>query len=349
MLHIRPLPEWDGFTPQWIEASGAHWLSKGAAIYRAGALGAPPGHVATVPTPKWKRALCRLPYVERVLRFSVYNLIPRSDGSLFVTFAKSLFVWQDGIWHQIEGLAHPFRVLRGCAAQDGNGTIYFGAYFSNADRASKVEIYAIEPGSTRAETVRTFQPGQVRHVHGIHTDPVTGALWSLTGDLPDECRIERSKDGFASTEMIGTGDESWRGIHPQFTQDAIYYATDAEFDQNHIYRIDRASGARTPVTQIDGPSYYGATVGDHVVFATTAELCPSQKGKDAQLWAIGPDGAPQNLRAWRKDLFANRRLMQLGQAGIVQFASSEGPVTEMPFTGTGLKGLNNRMFVLSSA
>jgi len=252
-MQIAPLSTWNGLTPQWIGVDGRHWLSRGPEIYRAEGLGETARHLATVPDGGWKRRVWRLPLAERLLRYSVYNLIPRSDGSLFVSFDRGLWIW-DGDWHQVTGLARACRVLRGCVAKTPDGAIWFGEYFPNRDRSAAVHIYTLPAGEKRARIVHTFAAGEVRHVHGVHWDPVAGELWSLTGDLPGECRVQRSPDGFATLHMVGTGDESWRGIYPIFAERAVYYATDAEFAANHIYRIDRASWRRDAVGEIDGPS-----------------------------------------------------------------------------------------------
>ena len=91
------------------------------------------------------------------------------------------------------------------------------------------------------------------------------------------------------------------------------------------------------MTAIDGPSYYGGRVGENILYATTAELCPSQKAKDAVLWATDTDGRPSRLARWRKDLFGIREIVRWFQPGLVLFPS--GAVADaIPFTGSGLVG-----------
>jgi len=108
----------------------------------------------------------------------------------------------------------------------------------------------------------------------------------MTGDLPHECQILKSIDQFNTLDLVGGGDESWRSISPLFTERSIFYATDSEFDQNSIYRIDRVSGERTLVTTIDGPVYYSTSIGHDLFFAVTAENCPSQTSPHASIWHI---------------------------------------------------------------
>ena len=343
---IERLRAWDGFAPHWVEADGSYWLSRREKIFRAASLGAKPEYCASVPAPSLKSLISRLPYAERALRFSVYNIVPRPDGSVFVTFGRSFYTYHDGHWTEVTGTVRPCRVLRGTAAVVPSGDIYFGEYFDNPDRSDEVHVFRIPAGSSEAECVHTFQPGEVRHVHGLHFDPIGQSVWLLTGDLPNECRILETADGFQSVQTVGAGDESWRGISPCFRRDAIFYATDAQFEQNYIYRIDRACRERTPVTEIDGPSYYSAQFGNHVVFCTTAELCPSQKEGSAAMWLVDPAGSANAVGSWQKDLFRSHRLADIFQYGIIQLPYGNLSDAALPFTGTGLRGLNRRMFVL---
>jgi len=346
MIRIEPLAVWDGYTPEWIEGGGAVWLSRGDAIYRAGRLGAAPRRIARAPIEAWRRLATRFDLFKRAFRLAFYSVVPRGDGSLFIAFDRSLLVYQDGEWRRVEGLARPFRILRGCCALANDGSIYFGEYFNNADRGAHVHVYRLPPASHRAEIVHSFAPGEIRHVHGIYLDPVTDHLWICAGDLPSECRVLRSRDRFRSLETVGNGDESWRAVKVLFTDTAIYYATDSEFAPNYIYRIRRDDFVRERVAEIDGPFYYSTDVGGGLAFATTAELCPSQKRPEAVIWSIEEDGAVRDLARYRKDLFALRQLVPYFQAGIVQFPSGRSRAAAAPFSGSGLVGLNSRMFML---
>lgn len=349
MFSVRRIPSWDGLVPEWVEAGGTTWLSRGPRIFRADGIGAEPQPVAQVPLPAWKSALSANAYARRLLRLSCYNVMPLTDGRLFVSFDKSVLIFERSRWTEVGGLARPSRILRGGCALTPDGDLFFGEYFSNADRTSTVHVYRLAVGETEARIVRTFAPGEIRHVHGIHYDELDGALWLFAGDHPAECRIIKTHDQFKSIDVVGAGDESWRAIHPVFTPDAVYYATDSEYQRNFIYRVDRASGQRNAITEIDGPSYYGAQVRGRPVFATTVELCPSQRGKDAVIWAIDGKDRAAPIQRFRKDLFASRALIPTFQVGLVMFAATNARLSECPFTGSGLIGLDRRMFAIRTA
>lgn len=339
---LARFPAWDGFVPEWIDERGSVWLSRSNVVYRASKYGAAPERVGAVPISSVKALLARSSYAQRLLRLSFYNVVPLANGRIFATYGHELFVLEGNKAHAITGVRRPFRVLRGGCAVTPSGDIFFGEYFPNRDRAEPVAIYRIGAGTAKAEVVFEFAPGEVRHVHSVRFDAVTGDLWTCTGDLPSECRVLRTSDSFGSLQTVGSGDETWRAISPQFTKEAVFYATDSEFADNAIYRIDRTTNARTTVCEIDGPSYYGAQCKDLVLFATTAELCPSQKEKAAALWAIDESGAVR-VRSWAKDLWGLKPLVGVFQPGVVQFPS--GAASDIAiFTGSGLRNLRGRMF-----
>src|SRR5262249_22724453 len=154
---------------------------------------------------------------QRLLRFLFYNVLRIEDGAVFVTFDKQAGIHEEGRFHLLEGLVKPCRVLRGACALDRNGTVYFGEYLLNPERGP-VLVYRRERGTRRVEVVHPFPAGSVRHVHGIYHDPYTGSLWCVTGDGASECRMLRTRDGFATLEEIGAGDETWRCVSLLFTQ-----------------------------------------------------------------------------------------------------------------------------------
>ncbi len=300
-------------------------------------------HAGTVPAPLWKQAAASLRLGQRLLRFMAYNALPLPDGSLFVTFGKRYGILSGGDFHSIGGIEKPGRALRGACAQGRDGMIYFGEYITGRKRVP-ISVYACGTGSKCAGTVHKFEVGEVRHVHGIYCDPYTGDLWCLTGDLPEECRIIKTSDYFKSMEIIGSGDETWRAVSVQFRKDAVYYATDAEFGANYIYRIDRKTCRRDMLTRVDGPVYYSRSVGDDLLFCVTAELCPSQKGTEATLWHVDPDDNVNKVYSVGKDLFAYKKFVKFFLPGLLNFPAGPGLDHETYFNAAALRGIDNMTF-----
>ena len=188
--------------------------------------------------------------------------------------------------------------------------------------------------------VHVFPAGTVCHVHGVYSDPYAAGLWCTTGDRGSECRISMTTDQFQTLETVGGGDESWRCVSLQFTQEGIYYASDAEFQQNYIYRIDRQSGKRSVLTEIEGPVYYSHATGQDLFFGVSAELCPSQQGRSAVLWCVSDQQKCSRLLAFEKDRLSVKYFL----TGAFYFPCGPGLADEFFFHGIALRGADNRTF-----
>lgn len=337
---VEAVPALHGYAVEWLEP-GRAFLSRKNRIYRATTPTGKRELVGTVTAPSWQRLVSGTRLGQRLLRFMAYNVVPFPDGTIFVTFAKQVGVFSGGSYRTLHGMSRPCRVLRRGCAPAPDGSVYWGEYISNENRGS-ITIYRYRPGTERAEVVHAFEPGEVRHVHGIYTDPYTNALWCVVGDRPHECRILRTHDGFKTLETIGQGDETWRTVSLLFTRDAVYYASDAEFRANQIYRLDRRTGKRETLGEVDGPVFYSLAMGEDLFFASTAELCPSQEKPQATLWHVVPSGEVKPVFSRRKDLFRLHAMTVLFMMGTLHFPAGPGLDGETYISGVGLQGLDNR-------
>jgi len=330
----RERQEWRGFTVEWMDQERV-LLSRRNALFEAASLEESPRLLGRVDMPLWRAAVSRVRLGQRLLRSMFYNAVPLDDGRVFVTFNCQAGFIEDGRYCAVEGFHRPCRVLRKAVAKDTKGDLFFGEYLSNAERGP-MRIYRLAAGSSQLEVVYTFAAGAIRHIHGIYFDPVGDALWCLTGDLGEEARILRSCDGFQTVELVGSGDESWRAVSAVFTAEAIFYAMDAEFTQNKLFRLDRTSGERREIGDVDGPVYYSHQCGSELFFAVTAELCPSQVGKSATLWRLdGEDLSP--LMSFEKDAWS-RYLMY----GTLHLPAGPGRDDSFALHGVSLNGAGNR-------
>src|SRR5207247_9039815 len=137
--------------------------------------------------------------------------------------------------------------------------------------------------------------------------------------------------GVNTFEVIGGGNETRRCVILLFTDESLYYATDAEFRQNSIYRMDRKSGARLVVQEVDGPVYYSASVRNDLFFAVAAELCPSQTSPSTTLWNIEPAGVCTQIASFRKDSLPVKFFL----AGNLSFPQGPGLPGQLLFHGVG--------------
>jgi len=330
-------------TCEYIGPEGVFW-SRGAHILRSDTLDGPLTSVARIPRPFARRMLGQLRLGRRLARETVYVLLPLSDGSLFFSFGQDVGFIRDGKVELIQGRARRHRILRGGAARLPDGSIVFGEYFDNADREA-VRLYRVVPGVAQAQEVYQFAAGEVRHIHSVTWDALTGRAVVSAGDIDDECRIVAFTPDFQTAEVLGIGTEDWRTISPQFSKDAIYYGTDAQYAQNRLFRYDRTTQNLTPLADVNGPVFYSVSVADGWVFGTSAELCPSQTSPEAILYHIADQTNDVTILArfpkdrWSKYYF---------QFGILNFPEISGETSVIPVSGTALKGLDGQFVQLKS-
>lgn len=344
-------PSLKGFVLEWAEP-GFFILSKRNRLYTTKSLDERFSELVEFPAPLWKETLSKARIAQRFFRFMFYNVVRSSAGALFITFHNRVGVYSDGRFRTIDGLIRPARVLRSACAVDDEKRIFFGEYRWNNERGP-VHIYKYVPGAERLEVACTFSPGEIRHIHGVYYDPFEGHLYCTTGDRGAECRIVRSRDGFKTVETVGAGDETWRSVSLLFTKDAIYYGTDAEFEQNRIYRLDRFSGKREPLADVEGPIYYSYQCDDDLFFVVTAEICDIQKGHQVIMWHLAKDRRCSRVAIFDKDLVPSSGFQKLSNLlvmgfmpGILHFPQGPGIKDRVYFHAIGLKNADNRMFLL---
>ena len=327
-----------GFAAEWTEP-GIHLFTRGEKLYQTTSLEQPSlEYLGAFPTPSWRRHCSTLRPIQRMLRGFFYNVVPIANNEIFLSYGRDIGIYRDGNIRLLNGLVRKCRILRSACAKDANGDIYFGEYFNNPDRES-LNIYKYDVRSSRLNVVYQFSPGAVRHIHAIYFDPFDNCLWCLTGDLPGECRILRSFDGFSTLEDVGQGDETWRAVSLLFTKEAIYYGMDAEYQKNHVYRWDRKTQKRLDLGQVDGPIYYSTKCESNLFFGVTAEKCPSQLSQAATLWCIEDGHSLFKIKSYEKDFYNYRYFMN----GTIHFPQGRHS-DEILFNGVGLKGADNRTF-----
>ncbi len=329
-----------GYTIEWVEPN--HFvLSRREKLYEASSLDDNFTRLGSFPCGFWKKKVTRLRLFQRLFRHMYYNVVKLSERSLFLTFGRSIGLYSGGNIQLLKGLVRPCRVLRSGCAVDEDGVVFLGEYLDNKER-NPIHIYKYTKESIQLEVIYTFPSNSIRHVHGIYHDPHTKDLWCATGDNGSECRILRTADSFRHLEVVGEGDESWRCVGLLFSDTAVCYATDSEFQQNKIYRIDRKTGKRNELTNIEGLVYYSCALGNDLFFGVTAELRPGQKGsvhkgRAASLWHVSADGKTSRIFSSEKDHLSAKYFMP----GTLHFPQGPGLSTMFYFHCVGLKGDDN--------
>jgi hypothetical protein len=336
---VEEIPDLKGYTVEWAE-NGNYFLSRRNVVYHSADLKPPFTKITSIGTEFWRRLAAYPRLGQRLLRFMVTNILPLKNGDLFVTFDKSVGVIQKRHYTELKGMFRPCRVLRGAAAVDQNGDVFFGEYLANPDRG-EMRIYRYKPASRILEAAYVFGAGSIRHIHGLYFDPITNALFCLTGDDDQECRILRSSDGCRTFEVVGEGDESWRAVSVLFKQNSFYYGTDAEFRTNHLYQVDRESLERRIMGEVSGTAFYSKSIDRDLFFTTTAENAPSQKENVAALWHVDQNGNCIELAKYEKDKW-HKALFGFGTIHLPNMGNN---LDRLYFHLVGVEG-DNRCFVI---
>ena len=339
---VETIPELRGYAVEWAEA-GNFYLSRRNKLFHSTSLKPPFKLIATIDAPFWKRAASTFRLAQRVLRFMVTNVVPLTNGDLFVTFDKSIGVVRDGKYRELKALTRPCRVLRSACAVDKNGDVFFGEYLANSERG-EMHIYRYSPGADALQIAYTFPENSVRHIHGIYFDSFTDSVFCLTGDDEKECRFLRSPDGFKTLETIGEGDETWRAVSVLFDEHSFFYGMDAEYRTNHVYQVRRENLERKSLGEVNGTVFYSKSIGADLFFTTTAENAPNQTENVAALWHVDEAGKLQNLVSFKKD----RWHPSLFMFGTIHFPYQSRLETELYFQLVGVRE-DNQTFRIKAA
>ncbi len=296
---VEEVPELRGYAVEYAE-DGNYYLSRRNELFHSENLKPPFKKIAVINAPFYKQLAANFRLAQRLLRFMVTNVIPLSNGDLFVTFDKSVGIVRDGKYRSLKGLDRPCRVLRAACAIDKRGDIFFGEYIANTERGA-MKIYKHRAGSDTLETAYIFPPNMIRHIHGIYFDQYSDSMFCLTGDDEKECCFWQTFDGFKTTQIVGEGDETWRAVSILFAENAFFYGMDAEHRTNHIYKVTRENLERKSLGEVSGTVFYSKKIGADLFFATTAENAPSQIENVAALWHVDANDKLQKLVSFSKD------------------------------------------------
>ena len=334
---VEEVPQLKGYQVEWAEA-GNYYLSRRNRLFHSSTLDPPFEPVAVIDAPFWKQAAANFRAAQRLLRFMVTNVIPLTGNEIFVTFDKSAGVIREGKYKELKGLARPCRVLRSACAVDRNNNVFFGEYLANDERG-EMRVYKFSPGDDKVETIYTFPPNSIKHIHGLYFDAFTDSIFCLTGDDERECRIMQTFDEFRNLETIGEGDETWRAVSLLFTEDLLFYGMDAEFRANHIYRFDRNTRERKSLGEVNGTVFYSKKLGGELFFTTTAENAPSQKENVAAIWNVDGEGKCTEVVRFKKDFWHPTLFM----FGTIHFPYENKLANELYLHVVGVKR-DNRTF-----
>lgn len=249
-------------------------------------------------------AACRP--LARLRRWAVHHIVLYRNRLVVMAFGR---IWCfDAENGDLLGVPVPVigsRPLALCAAPSG---LYYGEYRNNPERGT-IRLFRSEDG-LRWEVVRRFE--RIRHIHGVYFDPHANALWVTTGDTDSESALWRSTDGFASLECVLSGSQRSRVVAMLFTEQHVFFGSDAPDEANHLYRYDRRRGTVTQLIDVEGSVFHAGQVDDWLLFSTAVEPSRVNRSRDAVLYG-SPDGERWvTLARHRKDRW-HLKYFQYGQ------------------------------------
>lgn len=256
-----------------------------------------------------------------------------------------LMQWKHGIvclnWNRREitkeKLSPRGRVLSVAEIKDieefKNGVVV-GDYGGNNLR-EEVNIYRRDTDTLDWNVVYSFEPGVVRHIHGVVPDKENGCVYILTGDEDWESGIWRATNDFKKVEPMLIGSQQYRTCQLWTCNGRLYYATDAPSKKNHVYKVE--NGKAKALHRIRGTGIYGTKIDKGFLLSTTCEPDAKSRtkieafmtnkpgkgveGRNVDVLYITPDGKMKTIRNYKHDGFP-LRLMQYGTVAFTNFANN---------------------------
>src|SRR3989338_247120 len=219
-------------------------------------------------------------------------------------------------------------------------TVYFGEYGGNPDRA-EVPVYRSVDGGQHWQTIFTFPPGSIKHVHGCYWDPLEERVWVLTGDFEGECHMIVADRDFQNVTQMGDGSQLWRACNSFFEHDRVVWIMDTQLEDSHLVIYDRLSKEVQKLSVFPGPVWYIKRLQDGFYLSATAcEVGPGVKDQYAHLLISRDLKTWFELHRYRHDLLPKRYF----KFGVIGFA--DGPQSSDSFFlfGEALSGLDGRVF-----
>lgn len=278
----------------------------------------------------------------RLTRAEITKLYVKKDGTEFCIARKGIFRKDKDSYKFVKC----FNITKGSRpnsilVDDESGKIYFGEYYINYDKAP-MNIYCSEDNGENWHVVYTFAEGMINHVHGVFKDPYTGYLWVITGDRENECIIGYTKDEFKTFDILYRGGQDFRSCVLFFYKDFVIYATDSQYQQCQIKRIDRKSQEITIVSDVQGPVIRGTQCGDFALLATDVEPSEFNHETKAYVW-FSHDGEKWNLLYGEEKDRWNAKYFQFGTFDIPLYYTDKAE--KIYITGKALKEIDGDTLV----
>jgi len=272
------------------------WVSKGRHIFKSLDQGLTWNKFYSIPCSFWLRLLFNITLLARLLRLDIHHFVKIDECSAICVFNKEI-IWLDLQSKKIiqRDLIHGSRPL---SFIRHNNDIIYGEYRGNSER-SAVHVWKANLSEKIWQPV--LELTDVRHIHGVYTDPFSNEIWVTTGDENDEAKVIILNEQFIIDRVFIQGDQQARIVQPIFTKEFVYFASDAPHEINFIYRYNRVSDTIEQLQEIAGPIYFGQMVAGVLFFSTVVEPSDVNSQSTVELWASLCGEIWQRVKVFDKD------------------------------------------------
>jgi hypothetical protein len=317
------------------------WASSNYTLYRNKDGETSFNKVIDLRAPLVMRVLGKSRLFTRALRLGVRSLRKLRSGTILVVANRKLLRLKGSKLEVVCSFRKGLGPLREGWCEDDEGSCYLAEYFLNNKRNSVSDLLKSSDDGQSWRVIRSLD--NIRHIHCVQYDPFGKRIWLGTGDREDESSISFSEDRGESWNEIGSGDQMFRAVSLLFTEDYVYWGTDAPTRQNYIYRYGRDGGQIERLTAVDGPVHYSTILGNGIkLFATAAEGNSEGKNPEwdrkAHVWASQDGTHWEDIASWEKDFWP----YILG-FGMVLFAHGECR-NNLYITTESLRGVDGVLF-----
>lgn len=302
------------------------WASRNYTLYASKDEGLTFRETVDLEVPFLTRIFGKSQFFARALRLGIRDLRKLRSGTILVIADKRIFRSSGDEFEAVYSFRkgpYPRGPSREGWCEDNSGNCYLAEYFLNNKRDTPSDVLKSTDDGQSWKIVSSFQ--HIRHIHCVQYDPFEQMVWLGTGDRDNESFILYSRDEGKNWSRIGGGDQMFRAVSLLFTEDYVYWGSDAPTRQNYIFRYGRKSGKIESLVAVDGPVHYSTTLGNGIMlFATTAEGNSEGRSSEwdakAHVWASENGDKWYDLISWEKDLWpyilgSGRVLFAHGRSG----------------------------------
>ena len=297
--------------------------------------------VARVSATPTERLLASNPLSRRFFRTGFHHLLALDDGAFVAVLRGRLVHLAPGSdrFTTAHTVTRGTRPLQLCTS--ASGRVWFGEYFGNQQRG-EVHILGSDDGRS-FDVAYSFPAGAVRHVHGIHADPIRGGMWVLTGDEGSEVGLWWTDDEFRTLEPVLRGEQRARAVSLLCTPSGLILPTDTPHEHNHVQHYDPQHGTLEQLAELPGSCFHAAQSDGLYYLSTAVEKSSVNHDPRAALHA-SIDGTD-----WRPVARFDRDLALLNdRRGYLQYptlllASGNSRLPYLFATAQSLSGLHGRL------